>query len=256
MENEVWKPVVYRDIKPDMYEVSNLGNFRNSKTGHVMSPCPSEKGYMMLPFRCIGDRTRTLKIHRIVAWMFVPGYDELHNEVNHKDGNKRDNSVTNLEWVTHDENIRHGYSKNLIPILRGERNGNHSLTDDQVAYISELLVRYKGSTNNVFQQLRRDGENISLHVIQRVKYKMTGKHISDMYFDENTFEINRRIMGDDIHIVCQAICNFNGNASEIIKFLNEKDIYITRATLGCIIRKRSYTSISDLYFAKGQYQLN
>lgn len=256
MPKEIWKPVIYRNIKPDMYEVSNLGNFRNCKTNHIMTQCPSEKGYMMVSFRCSDEKTRCIKIHRIVAWMFVPGYDELHNEVNHKDGNKKNNHADNLEWVTRKENIHHGYENGLIPVLRGERHGNHSMTDDEIAIISSLLVECRGNSNRVFVKSQNMGMAVSLHAIQRIKYKLTGKHVSDLYFDENTFTINRRIMGDDIHIICKAICEFNGNYSDIHRYLAQKEIYVTKATINCIINKRSYVMVSDIYFKKGQYKLN
>ncbi|MBO4736598.1 MAG: HNH endonuclease [Paludibacteraceae bacterium] len=248
---EIWKPIVYRNIKPDMYEVSNYGNFRNIKTNHVLKPCQSEKGYWMLGFRCTDEKSRILKIHRIVAWMFVPGYDELHDEVNHKDGNKSNNHADNLEWTTRSENIRHGFTTGLIPPMTGEHNGMGKLTDDDVHTVCQLLLDHKGNCKAVYNALIDKGiRYVTYHMIYDIKYKKTGTRISDMYFDKDQFAINKRIMGDDIHIVCNAICMFNGNIEKIQKYLEPFEFHVTENTLHNIISKRTYRSISDKYFDK------
>jgi len=253
---ESWKPVIYRDIKPDMYEVSNFGRFRNRITGHLLTPCPSEKGYLMVEVRCVSGKSRSIKLHRIVAWMFVPGYDELHNEVNHKDGNKLNNHVNNLEWTTHLENIRHAYRNNLIPIAYGESHPNHKMSDDDIVIICESLLKFNGNAYKTHDFIKTlNMPNITLNSIYRVKYKNTGKHISDSYFDDKRFNIRHRIMGDDMDIICKAICDFNGKYSDIKAFLSSNyDITVQIGTIRNIINKVSYVASSDKYFKKGEIE--
>ena len=252
---EIWKPVIYRNIKPDMYEVSNRGNFRNIKTNHVLKPCISEKGYMMLNFRCTDEKSRIMKIHRIVAWMFVSGFDEIHNEVNHKDGDKTNNNDWNLEWTTRSENIRHGFKTGLIPAMTTSKNGMGILTDDDVHNICQLLLESNGNCRYVYQRLiKNDIRYVTYHMIYDIKYKKTGTAISDIYFDKNRFVVNKRIMGDDIHIVCSAICRFNGDIDKIQNYLKTIDLYVTNNTLRNIISKRTYRSISDKYFDKNLWR--
>lgn len=257
IEKEIWKPVVYRDIKPDMYEVSNLGNFRNIKTKHTMTPYPSEKGYMMISFRCNGERNRSLKIHRIVAWMFVSGYDEIHNEVDHNDGDKTNNCADNLEWVTRVENIRRGYSKGLIPIMYGERNGKSIMSDDDVSIICQCLLKFNGNSKLAYIESCKKGVTTStLTRVQDIKYKKTGKHISDMYFSKDRFPINHRIMGDDIDKICEAIVSCKGKYHVIQRYLQSIGINISESTIRRIVNKETYTSSSDKYFKKGDVKLN
>lgn len=87
---------------PD-YEVSNLGNIRNKKTGTVRKQT-DRKGY-----RKIRINNKDVSVHRLVADAFLDGdHDGL--QVNHIDGNKANNCVDNLEWVTASKNVKHAYS--------------------------------------------------------------------------------------------------------------------------------------------------
>lgn len=70
----------------------------------------------------VGDK-RWQKIHRLVALAFVPNPDQKPS-VNHKDGNKLNNTPENLEWTTHHENILHAHALGLCPPKRGSEHYN------------------------------------------------------------------------------------------------------------------------------------
>ena len=99
---EMWKPIKgYENI----YEVSNFGNVKNIKTNYLLKPIDSH-GYKYVHL-CDNFHKRTNKaLHRLVAMAFLPNKYNL-TEINHKDGNKSNNKLYNLEWCSHQQNITH-----------------------------------------------------------------------------------------------------------------------------------------------------
>jgi len=97
---EVWKDVADYE---GLYQISNQGRVRNAESVLKTFVCGS--GYREIILTKHRKRTPKL-IHRMVAEAFLPNPDGKQ-EVNHKDGNKFNNDVSNLEWVTPSENQRH-----------------------------------------------------------------------------------------------------------------------------------------------------
>lgn len=110
---EIWKPV---KGYAGLYEVSNLGRLRSlprkGTKGGIISPTYSNtKHYAHVPLTK-NAKVRTVSLHRIVAEAFIPN-PENKPQVNHKDGNKRNNAVDNLEWATPEENMQHAFRTGL-----------------------------------------------------------------------------------------------------------------------------------------------
>ena len=99
--NEVWKDIREFEGK---YQISNLGSVRHAIKRKRMSPGCS-MGYLLIGLR-YKNKTYSSSIHRLVATEFIDNPDNKPC-VNHKDGNKHNNLVSNLEWVTHAENTSH-----------------------------------------------------------------------------------------------------------------------------------------------------
>jgi len=102
----------------------------------MLKPSITSMGYLEV---CFVHKRKTYKalVHRLVAMAFVDGY-EPDLVVNHKDGNKLNNSPDNLEWVSKSQNSRHAWANNLIPLV-GENNPGAKLTIKRVSYIKKLI---------------------------------------------------------------------------------------------------------------------
>ena len=140
-----WKPVPGLET---LYEVSNDGYVRRTApacgatVGYILKNNRSQKGYIRVRLSQ-GGRSWLATVHVLVAEAFLPPRPP-GMQCNHKNGNKTENHVSNLEWTTGSENVRHAFRTGLTNPARGERNGNHKLTDKQVAQIRELRGRETG----------------------------------------------------------------------------------------------------------------
>ncbi len=106
IDNELWKK--WNDI-----EISNLGRVKD-KFGYIMQPIRTNKNkYITIQYN------KTFRLHRLVAELFVENPNkETKTIVNHIDGNKHNNTATNLEWVNSSENQKHAYRTGLQPIKK------------------------------------------------------------------------------------------------------------------------------------------
>ena len=107
------------------YSVSKKGEIRNDRNGKLKAPFKGTNGYYNVDLYNDGVRKK-VRVHRVVGETFL---DNPYNkpQINHKDGNKSNNEVDNLEWVTASENIRHAFDNGLAKAscnMKGRRNPN------------------------------------------------------------------------------------------------------------------------------------
>lgn len=87
------------------YEISSFGNLRNKKTGYILKPC-IKSGYLCTHLTNDDKKSKTMKIHRLVGLSFIPNPENKYT-INHKDHNKLNNNLNNLEWSTATEQNKH-----------------------------------------------------------------------------------------------------------------------------------------------------
>lgn len=185
MENEIeiWKPVVgYEGI----YEVSSLGRIRSlprivksrSPNGRLMKGKirkPNFRSHGYIQFNLYDKENKNFaarNLHRIIAMAFIPN-PENKPEVNHIDANPSNNSLSNLEWVTHKENIVHAVKIGLLRDQKGQKNNMVVLSDDDVIKIKTMLkngLTYYKIHENFFS-------HVSIGTIRAIKENRTWTHV-------------------------------------------------------------------------------
>lgn len=144
---ETWKQIPGLE---GLYEASSLGRIRSLDrlavsnkgtaryiSGRIISEQWTNRRYADLSIANNGS-VKTMKVHRLVALAFIPNKNGFL-EVNHIDGNRRNNSPDNLEWVTRKQNNDHAISSGLKPPIKGSHHGKSKLNESQVAEIKRLL---------------------------------------------------------------------------------------------------------------------
>ena len=172
--NEEWKDIQYG------YKISNQGRVKNPQ-GKILGGSTHKDSY-----RFVTIKGKQIPIHRIVAENFIENkYDKPF--VNHKDGNKMNNSVDNLEWVTQQENIQHSYKNKLQP---------------------SAVKTYKGKfTDEQRQQIKDEYNNTDISRRQlALKYNVSHTCICDIINDKykyadkvNTYEEVARPLVDTLN---------------------------------------------------------
>ncbi len=153
-----------------LYEISNLGNIRSpkkiSQVGHILKPkkikfC-NKIGYNVVCLRKDNKRKHIL-VHRLVAIQFIKNTLKK-NQINHKDGDKLNNYIDNLEWVDCKGNINHCWKTGLHRRHNGENNPATRLKNKDIKSIrkastlsqKELAVKYNISPSAINKIIKRE----------------------------------------------------------------------------------------------------
>lgn len=145
---EMWKDI---EGFEGLYQVSNLGRVKSLsrkcgtcyKKESIRKLSNSKDGYLKI--RLVGKgKDITTRVHRLVATAFIPNLNNK-DTVNHIDGNKHNNAVSNLEWATRTEQLKHAYRLGLKKSNTGEYNTQSKLTKKQV---EEIKKTYKKGSRN------------------------------------------------------------------------------------------------------------
>jgi hypothetical protein len=124
MQNDYWRGV---PGYPN-YQVSRRGEVRSLKRGKLLAQVAGKRGYLLVNLYRDG-RPKNFLVHRLVATAFIGAIPEGW-QVNHKDGDKHNNDVDNLEIVTAEQNRQHAVRRGLM--RRGEVNAKAKLTEEEV----------------------------------------------------------------------------------------------------------------------------
>ena len=174
---EEWKAIVGTK---GFIEVSNEGRVRSLLTGtpRILKTQPDGSGYHRI--RVSIERVKmSYKVHREVAKAFIDNPNHLP-QVNHKDGDKNNNAVSNLEWVTNKDNAHHAIKNGLWDsVFEGTKRENESRKKPIIAYrISELEAPCTRYYDSIAEAERDIG---SRHICDVLKGKRS--HVKGWAFD-------------------------------------------------------------------------
>lgn len=150
------------------YYVRDNGTIYSAKSNKVLSSQLDKDGYEKVQMMSDDGKRHRYSVHRLILENFNPIEGMENLQVNHIDGDKRNNKLENLEWVTCQENINHAIDNDL----RAKINGSSKLTIEQV---KEIFIRSHNGETNI--NLGREF-NIHPDQIGRIKNRKSWKEVT------------------------------------------------------------------------------
>lgn len=172
LPNEVWKsPKGFsRYLCSNFGRIKSLKHRGSNRQGLIQQAISG--GYYKSVYFDDNGKYNSISSHRIICLAFYPNEDYKSLEVNHKDGNKLNNNIDNLEWCTRQENIKHCIENNLQYVLKGEEIGNSILKEHQV-----LEIRTKHRPRKYTIQMLADEYGVKHGTIKNLLSRHTWNHI-------------------------------------------------------------------------------
>ena len=184
---EIWKKIVYKNVPP-IYEVSNLGRIRriahelNTKNQFGEFPTKRKEKYMHFTNNSNGypmftpqrDKEKQAHVvHRIVATAFIPN-PENKPCVNHKDFDRTNNHLSNLEWVTYRENTLHATQNGVLVSYKGRESNLAKYTEKQVREVYNLCK------SGLSQSKAGAVVGMPRPTVASIMQKVSWRHITDL----------------------------------------------------------------------------
>lgn len=153
-DDEVWRLVENTDkgVKDNRYYISNYGqiySISNREQPRMLIPTVMDNGYSRYILKAKDKESVNYLAHRLEMEIFNPIGNSSEMQVNHIDGNKQNNRIDNLEWVTCQQNIRHAFDMGLNYHPRGEDNPNAVITNDQAEQACRLIISQQYTNSEI-----------------------------------------------------------------------------------------------------------
>lgn len=173
---EIWKDI------PDyenFYQASNLGRIKSlsriDASGHLRKEkmiklCIDSYGYYNTHLYK-NTIAKNMKVHRAIALAFIPN-PECKPQIHHKNFNKLDNNIENLEWVDSKTNINYSHKMGKVNVVMGERHYAAKFDDNQIRNIREVYSHGNISPKELAKKFNVGGSNIYFII-----NKKTWKHV-------------------------------------------------------------------------------
>lgn len=194
----MWEKFIYEGQETD-YSVSTEGEVRKDTTNYILSQS-SQQDYKFVGL-IINGKQKRMRVHRMVALTFIDNPDNKPY-VNHINGNRSDNNVENLEWVTPSENTQHAVRTGLFKNSHARAVIQYNLNGEQMATFesaSEAARQTGGSQSKITMCCRRQRESANdyqwryyddIQDVQKIIKKfITGKRVAQCDEEGNILRI-------------------------------------------------------------------
>ena len=154
LDGEIWKNI----IDFEKYSVSNFGRIKNNETGYILKGGFDKDGYKQVTL-CKNNKQYNRRICRLVAQAFIPNPNNFP-QVNHKDENKSNDNVCNLEWCNAEYNNNYG---NKIKNAKNTKNVICIETNELFNSIRQLAQKINTSHTTIARYIRNNQPFNNLH---------------------------------------------------------------------------------------------
>ena len=223
------------------FAANALGEVKNLKTGNILKGCTASNGYRVIGKK-IGKRSTNLLVHRIVADALIPNPQNLP-VVNHKDGNKLNNNIDNLEWCTQSHNMKHAAENGMLNTenrLRGEDCNLTVYTEDK---IREVCADLETGMKNIDVSSKH---NIPSSYIKSIKNGYSWAHISKDYNIKLRDVCTDRLPDGCVKMVCELLL-LKEQTINILRNVNKIYPQLKKHHIHDIRKGKTYKHISKLY---------
>ncbi len=228
-----------------MKQIEGASKYFITKEGEVISyqrgvPRAMKKNprwkYPSVQLRMDDGTKKSYLVHRLVAIAYIPN-PKGYPQVNHKDGDKLNSHVENLEWVTVSENQLHAYATGLKRMPRGTLNGRNRLSEEDVLNIYQRLL--EGESNTTV----RESYGIGVGTLTCIKNKTNWGHLLKDLPDIKIKHKSKSLTDEQAIEICEKVVA-GMTARQIVESC---DFYVTQDHIWDIRRRRSFKHISGEY---------
>lgn len=262
----MWKDLIVYDILPNKYIINDKGFIIDLDLGWFVKQYTST-GYCSCNLRTTDNKVKSFRVHRLVIATFQPIKLVGKDIVNHKDLNKFNNDIHNLEYVTDSENCRHAIMNNARKLVEhetepvyyesnkaGENNSNNTVfSENQVHQICKMMeqnIPYP----QILENMGLPVEKHLLDILTKIRTKKLWYSVSRNYNIPNKEYRTEAIHYSDevVNKICEFICQ-NMRYRDIAKELNinletDKEYDKFAHFVRRIKDKKTFSRISDNYF--------
>ena len=233
------------------YLISNYGRLFDRRDDTFVNYSVDKDGYFMASILVPGVGFKKIRVHRFELLSFNYNDNFMNLQVNHKDGNKQNLFIDNLEWLTPLGNTRHGWKTGLNKNI-GTQNGNGKYDENYIRHICDLIDEGKSNPEimNILN-VRDKKERMRLSsTITGIRKGKTHTYISSNYsFMSGTVE--KRYDEFTIHLLCKFLSDEREYSyKEIMDLLQipNEDRKLFKVFINDVIRKRTGKLITDRFY--------